>query len=475
MIGELSGLGEDSTELEKALPRVPFRILLRHYAQWVSSQCDSDSSDSIFDYLSEQIKQKAGKNITPDDIHKIVRTNPTLLILDGLDEVPEKNLRAKVLNNIHVFTSQLREVLDCNLRVIATTRPYGYSEEFDPTRYLHITLQKLSSEKTMLYARQWTATREPVPQKVSRIIQTIELCLEDKLVCVLTQTPLQVTILLVIIRVGGTPPNQREELFNHYMDIIYKREANKGPELLHTDKDLIYGIHKYIAYLLHMRAGKERTGALMEILDFEKHVEEYLKYSKPLLNKWDVKSKSCQIIDEARQRLVLIESPEDGKIGFGLATTREFFAAAHLFDTATKTDERDVRFKAIARSPHWRNVALFFAGRAGRKLPGEAPRLINVCGAIDFEGVDIFLKRGAELVTELVDDRVFREEHNEISAIQYSLRLLERDFLTDHTKFASIYKSLSEQQKEKIIRPWLENQLKSIIPEKLQIYIDTYQ
>ena len=80
-----------------------------------------------------------------------------------------------------------------------------------------------------------------------------------------------------------------------------------------------------------------------------------------------------------------------------------------------------MRFKAIAKSPHWRNVALFFAGRVGRTRPGEAPSMIDVCREIDTERVDKYLRRGSELVMEMADDRVLREPHNEIGAIQYGL------------------------------------------------------
>jgi hypothetical protein len=345
----------------------------------------------------------------------------------------------------------VRDVLKGNLRVIATTRPYGYSQEFDPVHYLHLNLQKLSSEKADFYAGRWIEVREPTPREA-------------------------VTILLVIIRARGTPPKQREELFERYTDIIYQREQKKRPELLRTEPDVIYGLHKYLAYTLHKRTGKDNTAALMDVSEFRERVKEYLNHSNPLLNEGELETKANQIIREASQRLVLIESPIEGKVGFGLTTTREFFAAAHLVDTAKDTKERDLRFKAIAKSPHWRNVALFFAGRVGRTRPGEAPSMIDVCREIDTEGVDKFLKRGAELVMGMVDDRVLREPHNEIGAIQYGLTLLDSGYIRGESdELLNKLKSLPDEYKERIICPWMEKRLNNVIPENLMLHAEIYQ
>lgn len=462
---------ENIQEFEKCMARVPFRILLREYAQWVVSRSDSDS---LFHYLAVQISRQSGRDATPDHVHEIVKANPILLILDGLDEIPEKKLRARVLDNIASFVNQVRDILNGNIRVIATTRPYGYSDEFDPSRYLHLTLSTLSYERVNSYATKWTMAREPNPKEAERILNTLQICINDKVVNVLTQTPLQVTILLVIIRARGTPPKQREELFERYMDIIYQREQKNRPELLRTEQDIIHGLHKYLAYILHKRAEKDSTAALMDTSEFRKRVEEYLIHSDPLLKEKELETKVKQIMTEASQRLVLIESPQEGKVGFGLTTTREFFAAAHLVDTAKNTKERDARFRAITRSPHWRNVVLFFAGRVGRTRPGEAPSMIDVCREIDTEGIDKLLRRGAELVLSMVDDRVLREPHNEIGAIQQGLTLFDRGFILSRSSYNTL-KNLSDQYKEHIVSPWIVQRLTDASPENIVLYSTIYK
>jgi hypothetical protein len=471
LIGKLSEVCENYKALEECEARVPFRVFLREYAQWITSR---SNSDSLFHYIATLVSRESGRDAGPETIHEIVKSNPILLILDGLDEVSEKKLRRRVLENITSFADQIRDVLRGDLKIVASTRPYGYSREFDPSHYLHLTLQKLSSEKALIYSELWIKNRELDTREAERISSTIDTCVKDKVVCFLLQTPLQVTILLVIIRARGTPPKQREELFERYADIIYQREQKKRPELLRTEFDTIYGLHQYLAYILHRRAGEDKTAALMDMNDFRQKISEYLVHGNPLLTGSDLEAKVNQIITEASQRLVLIESPQEGKVGFGLAGTREFFAAAHLVDTARNTKERDLRFKAIVRCPHWRNVALFFAGRVGRTRPGEVASMIDVCREIDTEGIDKCVRRGAEFVVDMVDDRDLREPHNEIGAIQYGLSLFDRRFAEDPERYATKLKGLPEQYKERIIRPWFEERLRSADVESIDVYADVY-
>ena len=238
---------------------------------------------------------------------------------------------------------------------------------------------------------------------------------------------------------------------------------------------IFYGLHKYLAYILHRRVENDKTEAVIDVSEFKEKVKDYLIHCNPLLNDLELENKLAQIIAEVSQRLVLIESPQEDKVGFGLTTTREFFTAAHLVDTARDTKERDARFRAIAKSSHWRNVALFFAGRVGRTRPGEAPSMVDVCREIDTEKVDKHIKRGAALVLEMVDDKVLREPHNEIGAIQYGLNLFESDYVKNSDEYVNRLLSLPNEYKERIIRPWLEENLSSALPDNLMIYSNIYE
>jgi hypothetical protein len=113
------------------------------------------------------------------------------------------------------------------------------------------------------------------------------------------------------------------------------------------------------------------------------------------------------LVTEAQDRLVLIVEAVPGQFGFELRSLQEYFAATHLVQTSSNSDQRFDRFVAIARSSHWRNAALFFAGQIGRLFRGEAANLVLACRAIDSLPPDTLLRRGCALGLDLAVDRAF--------------------------------------------------------------------
>lgn len=482
LIKKINEMSNESSTFEQCVPRIPFRILLRDYGQWLSQAKDENT---LYHYIAKDFSNRIGKDFSVNTLHTIIKSNPTLLILDGLDEVPDKNLRFRMMENINAFVEQVREVYKADLKVIATTRPYGYTQEFSSDNYLHLTLNALTPDKAIEYVKKWLKQREKDEQESKRIEEVFNSCLQNEIINVLTQTPLQVTILIFILKTRGIPPKQREELFEEYMKIIYQREQKNRPELLRTEPTIIYGLHQYIAYVLHRKAAHGDTAALMDMEEFRKKTTEYVSYSKQLEKPEELEKTVNQIIEEARQRLVLIESPQENKVGFRLPSIREFFAAAHLVDTAVDTTERDRRFKAISTNPHWRNVALFFAGRVGRNNPPSIASLIDVCREIDTNYPDKYLKRGAELVIKMIEERAIRESYNQIGAIHYGLTVIETiskySFLTfqyvvwmENDLLVDIIMNLPQHYKERIVQPFLKEKLENFPVEECSIIFTMY-
>ncbi|MFK9090110.1 NACHT domain-containing protein [Bacillus salipaludis] len=475
LIGKLKDFEPDKPYLEATIPRIPFRVILRDFATWIEE--NPKLHNGIFQYLADDFKLNSGKDVSVDEIHTIIKGNPILLIVDGLDEVPEKNLRQKIIDQINVFINQIETVYKSDYRIIASTRPQGYTQDFSPTEYLHLSLQNLSEDQAIDYATRWIEQKEKHPKEKQRILNTLKICLEDEIVKELTNTPLQITILLVIIRAGATPPKQREELYQTYMDTIYRREQKKSSLLISTDQSWIYGLHQYLGYVLQKRTEIDRTDALISISEFFDLVVEYLDYLNPELDEERLTIEAKKIIMIARERLVLIESPQENKIGFTLTVMREFFAACHLVDTAMDSQERNKRFKAIATSTYWRNVALFFAGRVGRSLKGEAASLIDICREIDNEEDSKYIKRGAELALQIVNDRALRIPYNELSAIQYSLSILDLDEDTrndpEHV-INSLKETISTEANASLIKRWLNHKITNVKADLVKKYLKVY-
>ncbi|TCM46943.1 NACHT domain-containing NTPase [Kribbella sp. VKM Ac-2568] len=410
LLGRLEEITDDERYFP-VLPRIPFRIVLRDFGQWLaerSAHAQPLDADTLDSYIAEHIQKVTARDISVTELHRVIKENPVLFILDGLDEVTDPTLRKRLLERLGEFTTKCESVLKADLQVFATTRPTGYVEQFDPKSYMHFSLARLEPEQVRDYVEKWIVARNLDEGKSSRLRESIGECLADPQIRLLTNTPLQVTILVLIISAGGSPPRQREALFDEYLEVIYKRETAKGRNIIQSEKELLIGLHKYIGYVLHEEATRATAmSAALERPEYIKLVDTFLQAQDPYSPVSVRESELRAITKEAGERLVLIvESPAD-IFGFELRSIQEFFAACHLTDTSRDTDQRYRRFEAIARTAHWRNVALFFAGRVGRNYPGEAANVIEVCRSIDREGNDRFVRRGSLLALELAGDRAF--------------------------------------------------------------------
>ncbi|WP_459683596.1 NACHT domain-containing protein [Rhodococcus sp. no. 34] len=273
---------------------------------------------------------------------------------------------------------------------------------------------------------------------------------------------------------AGPPPRQREALFNDYLDVIYKREQGKGSDIITTNKELLVGLHKFIGYELQERATRaSATDATLSADDYSRMVSDFITWNDPFSPE-DMRGHQLRSITaEAGERLVLIVEPSKNRFGFELRSIQEFFAACHLVDTSQNTDQRYRRFEAIARFPHWQNVALFFAGRVGRNFQGEASNIIEVCKDIDRESPDIYIRRGAHLALTIAFDRAFLPNRRlQRSLLEVALDVLDIDLMPH--RLGEIAHALQDMPVEDIkdhIIPILEKKLDTLAPERLSNFL----
>lgn len=468
----LSNNVEDETiKFEPQTPRLPFRVVLKYFAQWLS---ENPRLDSLEAYLAEQVQKSTSRAVSPEDIQDMLCNTPCLIVFDGLDEVMEPKLRNRMLARLGEFLGRADQ-LGADLQVLATSRPTGYNDQFDPERFLHLNLLPLSPDRVSFYARRWTGAKVRLNEERERILDTLAECQKDQQVQLLLTTPLQVTIVLLIIKDGGRPPRQSEALFDYYWGTIFRREKAKAKWVIRSEESLLFDLHAYLAYLLHRRAASEDITALLPEAEFYEAVRSFLQQKDRVSPDESIKRRAAQLVSEARDRLVLLVEPQPGLFGFELRPLQEFFAAAYLAQMAQDTAQRFERFKAIARLDHWHNVGLFFAGRIGRTLAGEAANVLElVCRPIDREPPDHYLRRGAWLALDIAADGAFAANRDlQYGAVEYGLSVLGSGLTgrqREHLRAA--LSQLSPEDQRDILRPVLKEQLRALPPSCLETALD---
>lgn len=383
--------------IEVPLPKArrwPFRIDLTHLADSLAS----GESNGLLEYMTKSIEKSSERVIHVDRLHEWLGAFPWLLILDGLDEVPNSSNRDQVIRSIRDFGLK-SAACGGDVTIVATTRPQGYSEEFDPKVYTHMELASLPLDVALDYAKGFISVRmEGGSTRAESVFKGLLRASADESTSKLFSSPLQVTILTVLIETSGQVPKDRWKLFLRYYDVINQRELEKGGELSELlqdyETDVVY-LHRHIGNLLQRRsAGVGDTSATISR-------EEFLAIVHDRLTEMDHEPAKVAFLTKeflrlVTDRLVFLAVVSSGRIGFEIRSLQEFMAGAYVSDLPDSEIIPTIR--DLARIPYWRNVVLFAIGyvfTSKDHLKAEIPQL---CDELDDDDIDGAVVRSGGLL-----------------------------------------------------------------------------
>jgi len=355
------------------------------------------------------IAKRIDAGFTESGVRKWLRKYPWLLILDGLDEVPASANRESVLEAVSEF-QDAADACGADLAVIATSRPQGYKGEF--STYYRMTLSELKQSQALRYSRRLTSIRHGEgSEKSLEIMDRVENAANTDETARLMTTPLQVTILVLLLSRSNRAPSQRYALFSNYYDVIYARELEKDtPSALILDRFRTYVdlLHWRIGLRLqHEAARASNTEAFLSREEVTLELREMLAaegYEEP-----ERSQNAKDIMDSAADRLVFLVANTADHFGFELRSLQEFCAAQGVLEGGDEEVYR--RLAAISCSDHWRNVfqlacgAIFSTNSARRDVIVSICRELNSGDIADFAGSEGALM-GSQLAIDILRDRV---------------------------------------------------------------------
>lgn len=384
--------------------RWPFRVDLAEYA------ADGAVLDlTVMSWIANKLSgQLLDGSIQPNVLLAWLKNWPALLVLDGLDEVTDTNVRKTVIEQITTFVNEA-EAERLDLLVVLTTRVTGYSD-LPRTQFERVDLGDLRVKDALRFGE--LAVRHRFSSDVERRDLTIRRLREaaaDENLRNLLRTPLQVLILTIIIEASGRVPPGRYALFNGYYDVVFRRERAKSNGLARILQDYsahIDRLHEAIGIELQLRSafGEDSNAGLSESevratarLVLEQAQFDVSGRNKDLLN---------QIVLSATHRLVLIApKPDDSGYGFDVRSLQELMAAK--FVTSGTDDRTRGGLAAIAASPHWRNTWVFAAGRSFDGHEHQRELVTSLVESVDRDASHRLggsVPAGPRLALDLIDD-----------------------------------------------------------------------
>ncbi len=340
-------------------PRYPFRVELNSFAKDLATE-----GCGITSFAAYLLRQLRGNHaLDHATLLACFEQFPTLIVLDGLDEVPVTSNRADVIRSIRNFFDEIRS-RNADVFVVATTRVQGYQNEFEgddvATRYV----SPLSVQRALRYVKAYAQSQfgQNEPDKASRIVKTIEAKAGNHLASQLMSTPLQVTFLAMVVAVQGDPGENRWQLYHSYFETIYARELQKAVppfnDVLRDHKSNITRLHQIVGFWLQYLGeitAKESTSI---------KVGRFATLAQQLLARDGFEGAELTRLMEgvdhiARERLIFLTHRVDGEMAFEVRSLQEFMASECLMNGERQMIKQ--RLIAICGTAHWRNVMLFTA------------------------------------------------------------------------------------------------------------------
>jgi hypothetical protein len=430
--------------------RLPFRIELRSFAEWLSN----NPKGSVEGYLSGILSRDAGgSNVTVQDIHTAVECSPVLLVFDGLDEIGSDDLRDSVLEALLDCIQRFETGLKTDLRVIVTTRPpalTGRSEKFH--LFERLSLAPLTEERIRDYLERWIEVQISEVNEQNRIRDSFNRRRNEPHVKALARNPMQLSVLLQFIYLKGEAfPDRKAELYRDYFQIVIDRDVEKSPAL-RENRQVIEALHGYLGYRIH---------ALTEINQADRTLERGRLIE--MVQKWlnregHTKAMATKFFRLGEERFGLVVASkgegEQTRYGFEVQPIQEYFAAAYISNQVLSSCAHDA-FEPMIRRPYWREVASFLAGL---RRPNEKVDLVARARNVDGDKEFGWRQDGRSLILQLLQEGVFSQPRYAFAeALEYVMDLLDTQrypFRSEPNEFLpallSVMQDVPERVKDKI-------------------------
>ena len=403
---------ENSYKLHPRFTRLPFKISLKHFAKYLQ---ENTEYLSVLGYISREINRKCDSNITSEDLELIFEHYPSLFIFDGLDEVPTTSNRDVVLNIINVFTNTILKRLEANTIIVATSRPQGYTKEFDSSQYKHVLIKDLDKIACLTYLKKLTQNLILSPDDRADKLAILEKAIHDPEVSRLMLSPLQASIMTILVKSGGEPPRKKFELFTNYYDTIFRRERQRGLlKVLEEYPEYIKNIHNQLGlYLQTVSEKNTNPAATITATEFEQQVASYL------ISEGSEEERLSALVNEiiatATNRLVFISELQDQQIGFAIRSLQEYFAALGYLRSASDNETVD-KLGKIVTNAYWSNTLLFSFGYLADSKPYMNAQIESLCYELNGSSnnprlpypISSMIAMGSQIALNILIEGIFR-------------------------------------------------------------------
>jgi len=312
-----------------------------------------------------------------------------LLLLDGLDEVPEADHRREQIKTVvEEFAAAFPRVA-----ILVTSRTYAYQQQDWKLReFAEATLEPFGRAQIRNFVDRWYAyvgqvrslSEDEARGRATLLNHAIE---SNQRLHELATRPLLLTLMASLHAWrGGTLPEQREELYADAVDLLLDQwESQKQQRRADGSFDVVQP-----SLVEWLRVDRQAMRQLLNRLAYDAHREQpnlvgtadiaQTTLVEALMQaKHNPDVRPVRIIEYIRDRAGLLEPRGVGIYAFPHRTFQEYLAACHLTDYGFPDEIAEL---LRAEPNRWREVTLLAGAKASR---GTAEAAWNLAEALCYE------------------------------------------------------------------------------------------
>jgi len=323
---------------------VPIFIILKDFPEHGKKQ-------TLLEYIIEQL---SAYEIVGEEIEQLLKQGRTMILLDGLDEVKEKD-SIYVLNEIQHFSDRYS-----NNRFVMTCRIAAQEYIFE--KFTEVEVADFDSEQIDTFVKKWfdcSKDEKNKKEKAKKFNQNLD---KQPRIKELATNPLLLTLLCLVFEDKGEfVSKNRYELYKEAIDTLLVRwDANRNIEREEVYKNLSLGEKRDLLSYIALETF-EKGDYFLSKRDLVNHITTYIRnFPDAKTNPGDLKFDSEAVLKciEAHHGL-LVERAKD-IYSFSHLTFLEYFTARRI---ATRHDPKELTsaFSILVKNitdKRWREVFL---------------------------------------------------------------------------------------------------------------------
>lgn len=330
---------------------LPLLIELREYSRW---KCPSGKSFPR--YLHEastwhRLNQQTLK-------HMLEQPDRVVLLLDGLDEVFDPQEREWVVNDIHRFSNEYKQV-----RIVLTSRVVGYqARRLRDAEFRHFMLQDLDEGQIRGFLDRWhevTFEAGQVQEKRERLDRAIA---NSKSIGQLAGNPLLLTMMAILNR-HQELPRERAKLYERCSEVLLhqwdtERALGEFPGLsaeigLREKTEIL----RVVAYAMQTEGDGESRANYIDGARLEELIAGYLQTERQF---GQAREAARALVRQLRERNFILCFLGADSYAFVHRTFLEYFCAMEIVEQFKNRflRESDIlsTFKKHCRDDDWREI-----------------------------------------------------------------------------------------------------------------------